>query len=65
MGSKQGSYLPNNAMADIHKMSWVETLCVNQYMCTHPKLDSILCCLLEPFRVFVIWGKGPIKKSHA
>ena len=25
-------------------------MCVEQYLCTHPKLDNMMYCLLEPFK---------------
>ena len=29
---------------------WQLYICVEQYLCTHPKLDNMMYCLLEPFK---------------
>ena len=36
-------------------------MCVEQYLCTHPKLDNMMYCLLEPFKS---WPVKSIMKSQ-
>ena len=51
VGSKPGSYMLNMAVPDLNKFEgWQLYVCVEQYLCTHPKLDNMMYCLLELFK---------------